>query len=131
MGFIGRLDELTTPAILQILGLLKKTGWQRLGGILVEKGLSTPHVVSRGVQYQIEQVLLEFLRRESGFFRFESMEMESEDKLIQAGGDSQRLLHGALFKKTYGENTGAEILQECDNRLEGAFVARRDSEGAQ
>lgn len=187
MAFIGRLDGLTVPDILQILGLLRKTGkltltrlgssgmilfrmgemifahsdsvhdllgtalirensltetalktaletqhfspeWRRLGGILVEKGLSTPHVVSRAVQHQIERVLLEFLTWETGFFRFESMPIASEDELIQAGKDPQRLLHGEFFKNMYGEESWGEILQDCERRLEGVFSAQGGSE---
>lgn len=188
MAFTGRIEGLAIPDILQILGLLKKTGkltltrvgssglvlfrngevifaasnsvrnllgntlmkkksltesaltaalevqhlspqWKRLGGILVEKGIIARHVVSQAIQHQIEQVLMEFLTWESGFFRFESMEMVNEDDLIQEGKDFQYLLHEELFKKIYGEDTWREVLQGFENELEHAFVAKADNKG--
>jgi hypothetical protein len=188
LAFTGRLEGLAIPDILQILGLLKKTGkltltrlgssgvilfrngevifaasnsvrnllgnalikensvtenalnaalevqhlapqWKRLGGILVEKGILARHVVSQAIQHQIEQVLLEFLTWETGFFRFESMEIVSEDDLMQVGKDLQYLLHEALFKRIYGEETWREVLQGFEKELEEVFVAKVDNQG--
>ncbi|MEE9522406.1 MAG: DUF4388 domain-containing protein [candidate division NC10 bacterium] len=188
MAFTGRLEGLTIPDILQILGFLKKTGrltltrlgssgmilfrngeaifaasncvqnllgntlireesltehalqaalelqhvspeWKRLGGILVEKRLITPYAVSKAIQYQIEQVLLEFLTWETGFFRFESMEIVNEDDIIQAVKNPQDVLHKELFKKVYGEDTWGEVLQGFEKELEGVFVNKTGNEG--
>jgi hypothetical protein len=188
LAFTGRFEGLTIPDILQILGLLKKTGkltltrlggsgvvlfkdgevifaasnsvrnllgntlmreksltenalnaalevqhlspqWKGLGGILVEKGILTRHVVSQAIQHQIEQVLLDFLTWENGFFRFESMEVASEDDLIQVGKDLQYLLHEALFKKIYGEETWREVLEGFEKELEEVFVAKTENKG--
>ncbi|MFQ5848714.1 MAG: DUF4388 domain-containing protein [Candidatus Methylomirabilales bacterium] len=188
MAFTGRLDGLAIADILQILGLMKKTGkltltrlgssgvilfrngevvfatsdsvrtllgttlvkersltetalraalelqhvsphWKRLGGILVEKGLISPAALSEAMQHQLEQVLLEFLTWETGYFRFESMEIASEDDVIQAGKDPQHFLHGELFKKMFGEDTWGEVLQGVERELEGLFVEKRSAEG--
>lgn len=103
--------------------------WKRLGGILVEKRLSTPHIVSQAIQHQIEQVLLEFLTWDTGFFRFESMEIASEEDLIQAGKDPQQFLHRELYTKIFGEDTWQEVLQGVEKELEGVFVDKAHTEG--
>lgn len=103
--------------------------WKRLGGILVEKGLTTPRVVSHAIQHQIEQVLLEFMTWETGFFRFERMEVSNEDDLIEAGKDPRDLVQGDLFKKIYGEDTWGEILRGFEQKLEGVFAEKASCEG--
>jgi hypothetical protein len=103
--------------------------WKRLGGILVEKRLSTPHIVSQAIQHQIEQVLIEFLTWETGFFRFETMEIANEEDLIQAGKDPQQFLHRELYKKVFGEDTWREVLQGVEKELEGVFVDKAHTEG--
>lgn len=188
MAFTGRIEGLTIPDILQILGLLKKTGkltltrlgssgvilfrngevifaasnsvrnllgntlmrerflsesalqaalevqhlspqWKRLGGILVEKGILTRHVVCQAIQHQIEQALLEFLGWEAGVFRFESMEIAGEDDLIEVGEDLQYFLHETLFKRIYGEDTWRDVLEGFQKELEEVFVAKAGSKG--
>ncbi len=103
--------------------------WKRLGGILVEKGLTSPHVVSHAIQHQIQQVLLEFMTWDIGFFRFESMEVTSEDDLIEAGKDPQHLVQADLFKKIYGEDTWGEVLHGFEKKLERVFVEKVTGEG--
>lgn len=103
--------------------------WKRLGGILVEKGLTTPRMVSHAIQHQIEQVLLEFMTWETGFFRFERMEVSNEDDLIEAGKDPRHLIQGDLFKKIYGEETWGEILRGFEQKLEGVFTEKASCGG--
>ncbi|MCH7896456.1 MAG: DUF4388 domain-containing protein [candidate division NC10 bacterium] len=73
---------------------------KRLGAILVEKGVITPAVLQEAIRHQIEQVLSEFLTWESGFFRFDHAEVQTDDAIMidandflaKAGISSEHLL---------------------------------------
>ena len=82
--------------------------WKRLGTILVEQGFVTPYVLSQAIRNQIEQVLLDVMTWNTGFFRFEDMETTSgEDHIV--GLDP---VHGEPFKNIHGEDVWKEPLQE-------------------
>ena len=83
--------------------------WKRLGTILVEQGFVTPHVLSQAIRNQIEQVLLDVMTWNTGFFRFEEeMETTSEEDHI-VGLDP---VHGESGKNVLGEDVWKEPLQE-------------------
>ncbi len=73
---------------------------KRLGAILVEKGVITPAVLQEAIRHQIEQVISEFLTWESGFFRFDHAEVQTDDAIMidandflaKAGISSEHLL---------------------------------------
>ena len=73
---------------------------KRLGAILVEKGVITPAVLQEAIRHQIEQVISEFLTWESGFFRFDHAEIQTDDAIMidandflaKAGISSEHLL---------------------------------------
>jgi len=56
--------------------------WERLGAILVKKEFITRDALEQAIQYQIKQVIREFLTWETGFFRFDSMEINCEDGIV-------------------------------------------------
>ncbi|MFQ5657098.1 MAG: DUF4388 domain-containing protein [Candidatus Methylomirabilales bacterium] len=178
MEFTGRLEGLTVPDILQILGLLKKTGkltltrmgssgvilfrngevilatsnsarnslgntlikkeyltedalktaleiqhtlprWKRLGAILVEQGFVSPAVLDQAIQQHIEQVILEFMEWDTGFFRFEGLEIGNDD--ISMGIDPEDLVRGELFMKAHDEEAWEEPLKGFEEELEAIF----------
>jgi hypothetical protein len=73
---------------------------KRLGTILVENGIITPAVLQEAIQHQIEQVISEFLTWQTGFFKFETMEISTDedilvdanDFLVKAGISAEQLL---------------------------------------
>ncbi len=52
---------------------------KRLGAILIEKGIITHRVLQEALRYQIEQVISELLTWENGFFRFDMIEIATDD----------------------------------------------------
>ncbi|MBI4392047.1 MAG: DUF4388 domain-containing protein [candidate division NC10 bacterium] len=82
---------------------------KRLGTILVERGWITQEVLERAVREQIERVIHEFLTWETGFFRFEPLELADEgeitvdvqDFLLRSGLNPENVLLDGL--KLLGE----------------------------
>ncbi|MFQ5802645.1 MAG: DUF4388 domain-containing protein [Candidatus Methylomirabilales bacterium] len=95
--------------------------WKRLGTILVEQGFVTPGVLYEVIRNQIEQVLLELMNWDAGFFRFENMEITGEDSLV-AGIDPEHLVHGELFQNVQKEEPWKEPLKEIEIETELARV---------
>ncbi len=60
---------------------------KRLGAILVEKGVITRAVLQEAIRHQIEQVISEFLTWESGFFRFDHVEIQTDDAIMIDAND--------------------------------------------
>lgn len=56
--------------------------WERLGAILVKREFVTRDALEQAIQHQITQVIREFLTWETGFFRFDSMEIDCEDGIV-------------------------------------------------
>ena len=54
---------------------------KRLGAILIEKGIITPEVLQQAIRHQVEQVILEILSWDNGFFRFDMMEITTDDEI--------------------------------------------------
>lgn len=54
---------------------------KRLGAILVEKGIITPEVLQQAIRHQVEHVILEILTWDNGFFRFDMMEISTDDEI--------------------------------------------------
>ncbi|MFQ5882190.1 MAG: DUF4388 domain-containing protein, partial [Candidatus Methylomirabilales bacterium] len=54
---------------------------KQLGAILLEKGFISPQVLEQAIRQHIEQVIFEFLTWESGFFKFEILDIKSEDEI--------------------------------------------------
>ncbi len=52
---------------------------KRLGAILIEKGIITHRVLQEALRYQIEQVISELLTWENGFFRFDMLEIATDE----------------------------------------------------
>ena len=77
--------------------------WKRLGTILVEQGFVAPSVLYQAIRNQIEQVLIELMTWDAGFFRFENMETTGEDSIV-AGIDPEHLVHGELFQNVHKED---------------------------
>ncbi|MFQ5839747.1 MAG: DUF4388 domain-containing protein [Candidatus Methylomirabilales bacterium] len=73
---------------------------KRLGTILVEKGFITPELLEQAIRQQIEQVIFEFLTWKTGFFKFDIMDIATEDAievdakdfLLDGGMDPEHLL---------------------------------------
>ncbi|MGH7473731.1 MAG: DUF4388 domain-containing protein, partial [Candidatus Methylomirabilales bacterium] len=72
-----RLSESALMAALELQHLSSDN--KRLGAILIEKGIITREVLQEALRAQIEQVMSEFLGWESGFFRFDMIEVVSDD----------------------------------------------------
>lgn len=87
---------------------------KRLGTILVERGWITQEVLERAVRQQIERVIHEFLTWETGFFRFDPLELADEgeitvdvqDFLLRHGVNPENILLDGL--KLLGERRKAE-----------------------
>lgn len=60
---------------------------KRLGTILVESGIITPAVLQEAIQHQIEQVISEFLTWQTGFFKFETTEIATDDDIMVGAND--------------------------------------------
>lgn len=56
--------------------------WKRLGAILVEKGFISRAVLEEAIRHQINEVISEFLTWETGFFRFELLEIAPQDDIM-------------------------------------------------
>ncbi|HEV8662271.1 MAG TPA: DUF4388 domain-containing protein [Candidatus Methylomirabilis sp.] len=86
---------------------------KRLGTILVERGWITQEVLERAVRQQIERVIHEFLTWETGFFRFDPLELADEgevtvdvqDFLLRHGVNPENILLDGL--KLLGERRKA------------------------
>jgi len=72
-----RLSESALMAALELQHLSSDN--KRLGAILIEKGIITREVLQEALRSQIEQVMSEFLSWENGFFRFDMIEVVSDD----------------------------------------------------
>jgi hypothetical protein len=79
------LNEKALMAALEVQHLSPDN--KRLGAILVEKGVITPAVLQEAIRHQIEQVLSEFLTWESGFFRFDHVEIQTDDAIMIDAND--------------------------------------------
>ena len=90
--------------------------WKRLGVILMEQGFVTPGIICQAIREQIEQVLLEVMTWETGFFRFESTETAGDD--VVSGIDPEHLVHGEPFQDVHQENTWREPLKEKEIEAE-------------
>lgn len=55
---------------------------KRLGAILVEQGFITHAVLGEAIRHQIKDAIFEFLTWETGFFRFELMEIDAGDEIM-------------------------------------------------
>lgn len=55
---------------------------KRLGAILVEQGFITHAVLGEAIRHQIKDAIFEFLTWETGFFRFEMMEIDAGDEIM-------------------------------------------------
>ncbi len=71
-------DDLMAALELQHLSTDSK---KRLGAILIEKGIITPEVLQQAIRHQVEQVILEILSWDNGFFRFDMMEITTDDEI--------------------------------------------------
>jgi len=71
-------DDLMAALELQHLSTDSK---KRLGAILIEKGIITPEVLQQAIRHQVEQVILEILTWDNGFFRFDMMEITTDDEI--------------------------------------------------
>jgi Domain of unknown function (DUF4388) len=73
---------------------------RRLGAILIENGAITGKVLERVIREQIEKVMAEFFLWQSGFFRFEAMdipetgepEVDARDFLLQRGFNTEQVV---------------------------------------
>jgi len=72
-----RLTESALMAALELQHLSSDN--KRLGAILIEKGIITHRVLQEALRYQIEQVISELLTWENGFFRFDMIEIATDD----------------------------------------------------
>lgn len=91
--------------------------WKRLGTILVEQGFVAPSVLYQAIRNQIEQVLIELMTWDAGFFRFENMETTGEDSIV-AGIDPEHLVHGELFQNVHKEDAWKEPLKQKEIEAE-------------
>ncbi len=55
---------------------------KRLGAILVEQGFITHAMLGEAIRHQIKDAIFEFLTWETGFFRFEMMEIDAGDEIM-------------------------------------------------
>jgi uncharacterized protein (TIGR02266 family) len=119
LGNILIKDEYLTEDALRIALELQHLSpqWKRLGTILVEQGFVTPEVLYQAVRNQIEQVLLELMIWDAGFFRFENMEITGEDSGV-AGIDPEHLVHGEVFQNVRKEDAWKEPLKEKEIEAE-------------
>lgn len=56
--------------------------WKRLGAILIEQGFITHAVLGEAIRDQIKDAIFEFLTWETGYFRFEMLEIAPEDDVM-------------------------------------------------
>jgi len=103
--------------------------WKRLGTILLEQGFVTPEMVHQAIRDQIEEVLLELMAWETGFFRFESMEISDDD--IISGIDPEHLVRGEFFQAIHKEDTWEEPVKakEIEAELDRVFYWMNHAEG--
>ena len=75
--------HLTEDALMDALELqhLSTDSTKRLGAILIEKGIITLEVLQQAIRHQVEQVILEILSWDNGFFRFDIMEITTDDEI--------------------------------------------------
>jgi len=75
--------HLTEDALMAALELqhLSTDSKKKLGAILIEKGIITPEVLQQAIRHQVEQVILEILSWDNGFFRFDMMEITTDDEI--------------------------------------------------
>jgi hypothetical protein len=73
---------------------------RRLGAILIETGVITGRILERVIREQIEKVMAEFLLWQTGFFRFEvvdipeagELEVDAKDFLLQRGFNTEQVV---------------------------------------
>jgi hypothetical protein len=119
LGNILIKDEYLTEDALRIALELQHLSpqWKRLGTILVEQGFVAPGVLYQAIRNQTEQVLIELMTWDAGFFRFENMETTGEDSIV-AGIDPEHLIHGELFQNVHKEDAWKEPLKQKEIEAE-------------
>lgn len=95
---MGVIDEPTLAAALELQHAAPEE--KRLGTVLVEMGKATPARIEEAMRYQTESVVRELIQWQTGFFRFEAMEIpehgevevDARDILIAEGLNTEAIL---------------------------------------
>lgn len=95
---MGVIDEATLTAALEVQHASPEE--RRLGSVLVEMGKVAPASIEEAMRYQTETVVRELIQWQTGFFRFEAMEIpehgevavDARDILIAEGLNTEAIL---------------------------------------